>query len=180
MAARVKRATTTRSTQTEVPELGNPGSEEASLAPRRANSRRIGNHETSGFVLDDSDETSGDESSAGRADRHTIAPSQAHPASNENVEARARQATSFVRCDPDWATDRRGALLAKGRRVGAAFDEARHAEAVEGTKAVLAAQRKHRRCDSNPLVARVENNESTEDGVPSGSQQQRLPPRQSC
>ena len=156
-----QRLRTTRSTQTEISE---------NMPCYELNSRGDDSHETSGFVADDSDE-----SSAGRADRHTMAPSQDNPAPNE---MRRRQATSsFARCDPDLATDRRGALLARGMRRAV---EARHAEAVEGTKAVLAAQLKHRRCDSNPLVARVENNESTEDGVPSGSQQQRLHPRQSC
>lgn len=103
-----------------------------------------------GASFDDSDDTSGGKCSIGRAHCHTVAASQAHLSPVEtNAEARARPTkVSPLRLDSDLATDRRGALLARGHRFGAVFDEARHAEAVEATRAVLAAERRQRRCDS--------------------------------
>ena len=98
-------------------------------------------------LFDDNDDSSRDESTVSRAHHHTVAPSQVHlqtlPECRYNktthhlapfetsAEARARQARQ----------DGRGQLQAQGNQFGAVFDEARHAEVVEATKAVLVAER---------------------------------------
>ena len=120
--------------------------------------------------VDDS-EASDDESLVGSAPCYTIVAAQAQHTLVENAEEPDARRTNVSTVRSDCAM----ALPGRGQRMSrAALDEARHAEAIEATAAVMAAVRSQRRRDLNACMAVPVTNRAT-GGVLSGSKRQREP-----
>ena len=99
--------------------------------------------------VDDS-EASDDESLVGSAPCYTIVAAQAQHTLVENAEEPDARRTKVSKVRSDCAM----ALPGRGQRISrAALDEARHAEAIEATAAVMAAVRSQRRRDLNARTA---------------------------